>query len=74
MAVMTGETAYHAYLLRLVLYGSGAAAVLQITLESAHTREQVVFASIGDLIIFLERQIGEEPAGAPAGCAKNDEE
>jgi len=74
MAVVTGETAYYAYLLRLACYGSGEVIVWRITLESAQTRKQVVFASLGDLISFLERQIGEEITGAPAAFPKNDEE
>jgi len=74
MAVVTGETAYYAYLLRLARYGRGDVAVWRITLESAQTRKVVVFASLGDLISFLERQIAEEVTGAPAGCSKNDEE
>ena len=74
MAAVTGETAYYAYLLRLVRYGSGEVAVWRITLESSQTRKQVVFASLRDLVSFLERQIGEGMTGSPAGCPENEEE
>jgi hypothetical protein len=74
MADVTGETAYYAYLLRLARHGRGRMAVWRITLESAQTRKQVVFASLDDLISFLERQIGEEETGAQAECPENNVE
>ena len=53
---------YLSYLLRLWRAGGGERPIWRASLRSAHTGEQVGFASLEDLFRFLRTQTGEMPS------------
>jgi hypothetical protein len=55
---------YLSYLLRLWKTGGGERPLWRASLKSAHTGEQVGFASLEDLFAFLENETGSPSLGA----------
>lgn len=53
---------YLSYLLRLWRAGGGERPIWRASLRSAHTGEQVAFASLEDLFRFLRIQTGTVPS------------
>jgi Rps23 Pro-64 3,4-dihydroxylase Tpa1-like proline 4-hydroxylase len=68
---MSGEQRrYVSYLLRLWQTERGGALVWRASLENAHTGERRGFASVADLVAFLEQEtapVDEEQPRAPVG-------
>jgi hypothetical protein len=61
-APLTNHTHYHSYLLRLWETGDKGAPVLRIVLVSPHTGEKRSFASLEEMVRFLEEEMHEEAA------------
>ena len=59
---------YHAYLLRLWQVESEGCAIWRASLEDSHTGQRRGFATIAQLVAFLETQ-AVSPAVAPASAA-----
>ena len=58
------QQVYFSYLLRLWKTGGGERPLWRASLKSAHTGEQVGFASLADLFAFLENETGSPSPGA----------
>jgi hypothetical protein len=56
----TNHTHYHSYLLRLWEAGAEGAPALRIVLVSPHTGEKRSFASLEEMVRFLEEEMEKE--------------
>ena len=52
---------YSSYLLRLWRTANGGEQVCRASLESAHSGKRLTFATLDDLLNFLQRTCGEPP-------------
>ena len=63
-----GERDYLAYLLRLWRTGTGKSARWHGSLQDARTGQQVGFACLDDLVVYLREKMGEGGAGVGDGA------
>jgi hypothetical protein len=66
------EAAYQSYLLRLWRARSGEHTVWRASLENPHTGERVGFASLKQLLAFLEDQLGAVGASGSGALPREE--